>query len=96
MGGADLVTSADLFRIPVTSKFNQGPYTTTPTAALATVPEPSTSVLAAFGLVTLLVCTRCFRHVERRPLGRWIAGPTDRRYFFAAVLRLVDRCVWQA
>ena len=54
--GDDLVNSDDLFAMLGAAQFNAGPYTTaTPTAALATVPEPSTFVLAAFGLAGLLV-----------------------------------------
>ena len=54
--GDDLVNSDDLFAMLGAAKFNAGPYTiATPPAALATVPEPSTFILAAFGLAGLLV-----------------------------------------
>ena len=57
--GDDLVNSADLFLILAAAKFNAGPYTTgIPSAALATVPEPSTFILATFGLAGLLVSAR--------------------------------------
>ena len=53
--GDDLVNSDDLFAILSAAQFNAGPYTTaTPPAALATVPEPSSFILATLALVTLL------------------------------------------
>lgn len=62
--GDDLVNSDDLFAMLGAAQFNAGPYTTaTPPAALATVPEPSTFVLAAFGLAMLVAIGR------RRPFG---------------------------
>ena len=62
MNDDDEVNSTDLFLILATGKYNQGPYTTsTPPAALATVPEPSSFVLAALGLTALLtVAWRCY------------------------------------
>ena len=62
--GDDLVNSDDLFAILGAAKFNAGPYTTaTPPAALATVPEPSTFILAAIALVGLLPFARGCRRM---------------------------------
>ena len=70
--GDTLVNSDDLFAMLSAAKYNQGPYTTATTpAALATVPEPSASMLAAFGLVALLAFARLHRtadHLARDPI----------------------------
>ena len=56
------VDSDDLFNMLGAAKFNAGPYTiTTLPAALATVPEPSTFILAAIALIGLLAYTKCCR-----------------------------------
>ena len=54
--GDDLVNSTDLFLILATGKYNQGPYTTA--AALATIPEPSSIVLAVIALAGFVVFIR--------------------------------------
>ena len=53
--GDDLVNSTDLFLILATGKYNQGPYAT---AALASVPEPSTFTLVVFGLLAVVMLQR--------------------------------------
>ena len=53
--GDTLVDSNDLFAMLGAAQFNAGPYTTATPPALATVPEPSSFVLAALALVGLLV-----------------------------------------
>ena len=52
--GDDLVNSANVFLILAGGHYNAGPYTTTPGIATI-VPEPSTLILGAFGLLALLI-----------------------------------------
>ena len=73
--GDDLVTIDDILLGLATAKYDQGPYSTTaPPAAVVTVPEPSTFILAAFDLVTLLACAR--RHGTAAILSRSKCPPT--------------------
>ena len=57
--GDALVNSSDLFAMLGAAKFNAGPYTmSTPTAALAAVPEPSSIVFAVIALAGLAAVIR--------------------------------------